>query len=285
MVGSARAIDYIRENFVPKHPVGVPRQDLDCMPFTFSLRKAALTATMIAVTSLPASALDLTNLSDDERNALRDEIRAYLLENPEVMIEVFGVLEQRQAQEQVEQDKTLVSVNAEAIFNDGFSHVMGNPDGDYTIVEFVDYQCGFCRKAHTVLQDLLAADGNIRLILKEFPILSEGSLMSAQFAISAQQQFGAEAYEVLHNELITLRGNVTEARLVELADGLELDGAAIAAGMTSDEVQRILTENRELGKRLQVTGTPAFVMNDNMARGFMELDQMQQIISAGRATQ
>lgn len=78
---------------------------------------------------------------------------------------------------------------------------------------------------------------------------------------------------------------MTEARLVELADGLELDGAAIAAGMGSAEVQRILTENRELGKRLQVTGTPAFVMNDNMARGFMELDQMQQIISAGRAAQ
>lgn len=152
------------------------------MPFPFSLRKAALTATMMtaltAAASLPASALDLTNLSNDERNALRDEIRAYLLDNPEVMIEVFAVLEQRQAQEQVEQDKTLVQVNAEAIFNDGFSHVMGNPDGDYTIVEFVDYQCGFCRKAHSVLQDLLAADGNIRLVLKEFPILGEASLMS-----------------------------------------------------------------------------------------------------------
>ena len=259
------------------------------MPISFSLRKTALTATLMmaltAVTSLPASALDLTNLSDDERNALRDEIRAYLLENPEVMVEVFGVLEQRQAQEQVEQDKHLVSVNADAIFNDGFSHVMGNPDGDYTIVEFVDYQCGFCRKAHAVLKDLLAADGNIRLVLKEFPILSEGSLMSAQFAISAQQQFGAEAYETLHNALISMRGNVTEARLAELADGLGLDGAAIAAGMSSPEVQRILTENRELGKRLQVTGTPAFVMNDTMARGFMELEQMEYLVSEGRAAQ
>lgn len=255
------------------------------MPFPFSLRKAALTATMIAATTLPVSALDLSNLSDDDRNALRDEIRAYLLENPELMIEVFAVLEDRQAQEQVEQDKTLVQVNADAIFNDGYSHVMGNPDGDYTIVEFVDYQCGFCRKAHAVLQDLLAADGNIRLVLKEFPILSEGSLMSAQFAISAQQQFGPEAYEVLHNELIILRGNVTEERLVELANDLELDGAAIAAGMGSPEVRRILTENRELGKRLQISGTPAFVMQDTLARGFLELEQMQHIISAGRAAQ
>ncbi|WP_424940162.1 DsbA family protein [Aliiroseovarius sp. S253] len=250
-----------------------------------ALRLATLTAAIGLATALPVSALDLDALTDDERNAFRDEVRAYLLENPEVLMEAIGVLEQRQAEAQVQQDKDLVTVNADAIFNDGFSHVAGNPDGDYTIVEFVDYQCGYCRKAYEVLHDLLEKDGNIRLILKEFPILSEASLMSAQFAISAQQQFGEEVYVQLHDELIAVRGAVTEERLIELADDLGLDGAAIAAGMSSPEVDRVLKENRELGKRLGITGTPAFVMKDTMARGFMELEQMEYIVSQGRAAQ
>lgn len=250
-----------------------------------ALRLASLTAVLGLATALPVAALDLETLTEDQRNAFRDEVRAYLLENPEVLMEAFGVLEQRQAQAQIQQDKDLVTVNAEALFNDGYSHVAGNPDGDYTIVEFVDYQCGYCRKAYEVLQDLLAADGNIRLILKEFPILSEESLMSAQFAISAQQQFGEEAYAKLHDALISVRGTVTEQRLIEIADELGLDGAAIAAGMNSPEVGRILAENRALGQRLQISGTPAFVMQDTMARGFMELDQMQHIIAQGRTAQ
>lgn len=250
-----------------------------------ALRLATLTAALGLATALPVSALDLGALTDDERNAFRDEVRAYLMDNPEVLMEAIGVLEQRQAEAQVQQDKDLVAVNADDIFNDGFSHVAGNPDGDYTIVEFVDYQCGYCRKAYEVLNDLLEKDGNIRLVLKEFPILSEASLMSAQFAISAQQQFGDDAYKKLHDELISVRGAVTEDRLIELADGLGLDGAAIAAGMNAPEVDRILKENRDLGKRLGITGTPAFVMKDTMARGFMELEQMEYIVSQGRAAQ
>ncbi|TQV69594.1 DsbA family protein [Aliiroseovarius halocynthiae] len=250
-----------------------------------ALRLATLTAVLGLATALPASALDLEALTEDERNAFRDEVRAYLLENPEVLMEAIGVLEQRQAQAQVQEDKDLVAVNANALFSDGYSHVAGNPDGDYTIVEFVDYQCGYCRKAYDVLQDLLAEDGNIRLILKEFPILSEASLMSAQFALSAQQQFGEAAYGKLHDELISVRGTLTEQRLIEIANELELDGAAIAAGMNAPEVERILAENRALGQRLQISGTPAFVMNDTMARGFMELDQMQHLVAQGRAAQ
>ncbi|MCK0143452.1 DsbA family protein [Aliiroseovarius sp. F20344] len=250
-----------------------------------TLRLATLTAVLGLATALPASALDLGALSEDERNAFRDEVRAYLLDNPEVLMEAFAILEQRQAEAQVQQDKDLVTVNADDIFNDGFSHVAGNPDGDYTIVEFVDYQCGYCRKAYEVLQDLLEEDGNIRLILKEFPILSEASLISARFAISAQQNFGEEAYAKLHDELIAVRGTVTEERLIEIANELGLDGSAIVAGMSSPEVDKVLKANRDLGKRLQITGTPAFVMQNTLARGYMELEQMEYMVSQGRAAQ
>ncbi|MHA6267986.1 DsbA family protein [Aliiroseovarius sp. CAU 1755] len=242
----------------------------------------ALTAALTLCTALPTMAHDMTNLSDDNRNAFRDEVRAYLMDNPEVLMEAIGVLEERQAAAQGALDKDLVRVNADALFSDGFSHVSGNPDGDITIVEFVDYQCGYCRKSYDVVQELLEKDPNIRLILKEYPILTEASVLSSRFAIAGQQLFGEEAYEKLHEALITVRGNISAQSLIKLADGLDLDGAAIAARMDALEVEAVLAENRALGQRLQITGTPAFVMHDDMARGYMPLEQMEAIIAAKR---
>lgn len=245
--------------------------------------KLALIAALTLGVAMPAQAFDLSAMSDDERNAFRDEVRAYLLDNPEVLMEAIGVLEQRQAEAQVALDDDLVKVNADALFNDGYSHVAGNPDGDITIVEFVDYQCGYCRKSYDVVQELLGKDSGVKLILKEFPILSEASMLSARFAISGQQLAGEEAYAKLHDALITLRGNVTVEGLVKLGNDLGLDGQAIADGMNTPEVDNVLAENRALGQRLQITGTPAFVMHDSMARGYMPLQQMEQIIAAKRA--
>ncbi|WP_371171040.1 DsbA family protein [Aliiroseovarius sp. 2305UL8-7] len=250
--------------------------------------KKTLTLALMLSTALTfgaagaGQALDLSNLTEDERNAFRDEIRAYLLDNPEVLMEAIGVLEERQAQQQVALDQDLVKVNAKALFEDGYSHVAGNPDGDITIVEFVDYQCGYCRKSYDVVQELLEKDGNIKLILKEFPILSDASMLSARFAISGQQLFGEEAYATLHDALITKRGAVTVDSLIEMGNELGLDGQAIADGMDATVVDAILADNRTLGQRLQISGTPAFVMHDDMARGYMPLEQMEQIIAAKR---
>src|SRR5690554_6664573 len=126
--------------------------------FSASLALLSLTA--------PAQAFDITDMSDAERSALRAEIRAYLLDNPEVIMEAVEVLEQRQAEAQARCDVDLVRINAEAIFNDGHSWVGGNPEGDITLVEFTDYRCGFCRRAHDDLTQLLELDGNIRFIVK-----------------------------------------------------------------------------------------------------------------------
>lgn len=232
-----------------------------------------------ALAATPVSALELSNLSEDERNAFRDEVRAYLLDNPEVLMEAIGVLEQRQADQQAAGDADLLKVNAEDLFNDGFSHVAGNPDGDVTIVEFVDYRCGYCRKAFADVNQLLEKDPNIRLILKEFPILGEESLASARFAVSAQVLLGEAAYAKLHDALMTLRGAATVDNLIALADGMEFDGQAIADGMEADEVTRRLGENHQLAQRLRISGTPAFVMGDTLARGYMPLAQMEAMIA------
>ena len=247
------------------------------------IRKASFAAAFSLMgLSSPALAFDITNMSEDDRSALREEIRSYLLDNPEIIMEAVGVLEQRQADAQAMGDVELVRVNADAIFDDGHSWVGGNPDGDITLVEFTDYRCGFCRRAHAEVEQLLETDGNIRFIVKEFPILGEESVLSSRFAIAVRQIAGDDSYKAAHDALIELRGPVTPATLERLAGDLDLDAAAIMAQMDSDAVTQVIAENHALAGRLQISGTPTFVIKDQMVRGYMPLADMQSLLAQTR---
>jgi len=238
-------------------------------------------ATGLAAT--PALAFEIDAMSEDERAVFRDEVRAYLLDNPDVIMEAIEVLEQRRAADQVAGDLALVATNAEAIFNDGVSFVGGNPEGDITFVEFVDYKCGYCKKAYPELQALIESDGNIRIIYKEFPILGEESLLASRFATSALLIGGDDAYEPLHDAMMTMRGNATPDNLAALADGLGLDGDAILDGLSDPRVDAIISDNHALAQRLQISGTPTFVMEDQLVRGYVPLGAMVEIVAELRA--
>lgn len=231
----------------------------------------------------PATALDLESLTEAERTLLRAEIREYLLENPEVIMEAVAVLEQREAQGQAQADSDLVKVNAEALFNDANSWVGGNPEGDLTLVEFMDYRCSYCRRAHDDVSGLLAADGNIRFVIKEFPILGEESVLASRFAIATRQVAGDEAYKSVHDALMTYSGSMNETGFLRLADTLGLDATAIIAKMNSDAVTEVIAANHALGQRMQISGTPSFVLGDQMLRGYLPQDAMQRIADEIRA--
>lgn len=240
-------------------------------------------ATMFALASTPLAATDIGAMSAEETADFRAAVRAYLMDNPEVLLEAIGVLEQREAAAQAADDDALIAVNADALFNDGFSVVQGNPDGDITIVEFVDYRCGYCKRAFPEVQELVASDGDIRLILKEFPILGEDSVLAAQFAVSAQILLGDAAYVALHDEMMTMRGNVSESALVAIADRLGLDGAAIVAGMQNPAVNQVIGANHALGQRMGISGTPSFVVGEQMLRGYVPLANMRALVAQERA--
>ncbi|MGL4319271.1 MAG: DsbA family protein [Paracoccaceae bacterium] len=237
----------------------------------------------IALCCLMAATPALAEMTDSERSALREEIRAYLLENPEVILEAMDELQARQDVAAAARDKELLSANMDAIINDGHSWVGGNPNGDVTIVEFMDYRCGYCRKAHAEVNELVSSDGNIRYIVKEYPILGEESLLSSQFAIAVQQLHGDEAYKTAHNALITLRSEATVETLGLLAGDLGLDPAPILARMGGPEVQAVLQANFALGQTMEINGTPTFVMGDTLLRGYVELESMRQIVADERA--
>jgi protein-disulfide isomerase len=134
----------------------------------------------------------------------------------------------------------------DAIFNSAFDWVGGNPDGDVVLVEFMDYRCGFCRRAHPEVEDLIELDGNIRYVVKEFPILGEQSVLASQFAIATRIVNGDDAYAQMNDALITMRGDVNEASLAATANELGLDPAPILDAMDDPLVAQTIAYNRDL---------------------------------------
>jgi len=241
--------------------------------------KFLATCALLIGLGLPVQAFDLNEMSAAERQIFRDEIRAYLLENPEVLVEAINVLEQRQKTVDAQTDQDLIIANAAALFDDGFSYVGGNPDGDVTVVEFLDYKCGFCKRAHPDITELVKSDGNIRYIVKEFPILGEQSLLGARFAVSVLLNSDHETYGAAHDRLMTLRGDINGATLERLATSLGLDATRVMGGMNDASVTRIIEENRALGVRMKISGTPTFVLGDQMLRGYLPLQGMRKIVA------
>lgn len=227
----------------------------------------------------PLAALELDAMTDAERNAFRAEVRAYLLDNPEVLQEAIAVLRLREHEAQVSQDTALVQTHAEAIFNDGHSYVGGNPDGDVTIVEFLDYRCGYCKRAFPEVEALIAGDGNIRFVVKEYPILGEASVIAARYAIATKFVAGEEAYKNVHDTLMEYSGDITPQSLGRLAGALDLDHDAISAEMDSDRVTAVIAENRALGDLMQISGTPTFIFQDQMVRGYVDSASMEALLA------
>ncbi|MDO7707036.1 MAG: DsbA family protein, partial [Loktanella sp.] len=164
------------------------------------------------------------------------------------------------------------------LHDDPNSWVGGNLEGDIIIVEFMDYKCGYCKKAYPEVAHLLTTDGNIRYIVKEFPILGDQSMLAAQFAIATKLVAGDEAYETVHNTLMEFRGDITPDMLTKLGESLDLDTAAITVEMEGAEVAKVINDNRLLGQAMQISGTPTFVVQDQMLRGYVPFDQMVQIV-------
>lgn len=224
-------------------------------------------------------------LDDAARAALQTEIRSYLLANPEILTEMVALLETRRQAEVAAADKAMIAGNTAAIFDDGFSFVGGNPEGSVTLVEFLDYQCGYCRRAQPDITRLIETDGDIRWIVKELPILGPGSELAARAAIATLISVGPEAYADLNQRLMKLQGPIDAEILDRVLGEAGLDAAAIRAGMQTDEITRRLQATRDLASNLQVSGTPTFVLGDRMLRGAMPLEEMAALIETQRTPQ
>ena len=236
----------------------------------------------LALIAGTASAEGLTDMSDGEREAFRAEVRAYLLENPEVIMEAVQVLEERKALASAENDRLMVENNVTALTEDGYSYVAGNPEGAITIVEFLDYRCGYCKKSHPEVQALLNSNDDIRLIVKEFPILGEDSLLASRAATSVLVH-QRDVYHTFSDLLMEHTGPINEITLGDIAIEAGADSDLMFANMEDDVVTQILRKNHELAKSMQISGTPTFVIGTEMIRGYIPLDMMQQMVEEIRS--
>jgi protein-disulfide isomerase len=250
---------------------------------TLALTAALVTAPGGAALAQEQSSPAQTDMSDAEREALRIEIRAYLLEHPEVLMEAIQILEARRNADALNADAELVAAHREQLFNDPNSWVGGNPDGDVTLVEFLDHRCGYCKRAHPELEELLERDPNVRLVVKEFPILGPDSVAAGRMATAANMIDPAK-YGDLNDALMTYNGQLNEAAAYRVAASIGYDIAELKRVAASAEVEAQIQDNYELAKALGVRGTPSFVLGDRIIRGYLPVDDMLAAVAEARAT-
>jgi len=209
-------------------------------------------------------------------------VEAALVNNPDMILDALRKLDGRKKQDDLKADADLIAANRTALHNDAMSWVSGNPEGDITVVEFIDYKCGYCRKAHSEVAELIKSDGNIRLIIKEYPILGEESLYSARLAIATLNTLGSEAYAKIHNLLMTHSGPVNPQTAAAILAKAGLDAAAVLPALRTKQVDDQIALTSALARRLNITGTPGFVFNNQIVRGYVSLASMRTIIEHHR---
>jgi len=224
---------------------------------------------MVVSIQMPASA----EITETDRAELNEMIRDYILANPEVVREALIDLGRREERQRVEMAMTLLR-------EDAGDPVLGNPDGSFVIYEFSDYNCGYCKRVFQPLQELIAGDSDIKLIIKEFPILSETSLLAAQAAVAAQAQ---GVFPEFHIAMMTARGAISMDSIIDAARVAGADTARLQADMNSPAVAAIIERTRSAAQALDISGTPGLVIGSQVIPGAISIEQMREIVAAERA--
>ncbi len=250
------------------------------------LRVPALLMTFLCMAWLnpqPAAATDLANLTAVEREVLREEIRQLLLENPDIIIDALEAQRTMEAAEQEASDAQLIARFGDELFHDSHSWVGGNLDGDITLVEFLDYNCGFCRKSADVVDELIETDGNIRFVVKEYPILGTNSEIAALLAVSVLQLAGDQQYKSVHDLMMTHEGPYDDGFVSEVAGLAGIDPELIVEHIDSLTPHDAISANFQLAGNMGINSTPTFVIGNRMVRGYIPYSEMQEIVNQQRS--
>jgi protein-disulfide isomerase len=207
------------------------------------------------------------SFSADQKQQIEKIIKDYLVANPEIIIEIQSALEAKMEKEQAEKLKLAIAQNAKEIYRHPNAAIAGNPDGDITVVEFFDYNCGYCKRAFGDVAKLVEQDKNIRVVFAELPIIRDESEPVSRIALAARLQ---GKYWEVHRELIALKGLVNEAAALKVAEKAGLDMTKLKADMNSSEVKAELDRIKSLAKKMGINGTPHFLVGDRAVGGAPE---------------
>lgn len=243
---------------------------------------ASLTALMLAATSMTFTG---ASANEEKTNFNRSEIetivRDYLLSNPQIMLDVQTALQEKQRELQQKAVLEVIETSSDELFKSEYDGVIGNPEGDVTVVEFFDYNCGFCKRAQTDMETLVKNDSNIRFVLKEFPILSEDS-HKAHVVSMAVHLMAPEKYTEFHKLLLGGSERSTEETAIKVALSLGLDEKNLRQHMQDPRIAKAFSQTYQLAEQLQITGTPGYVIGTEIVSGAMGEQVLREKIAAAR---
>ena len=242
-----------------------------------TLIKRIFVAALLLVLPLAATAQEA--MTEDR---VRELVRETILANPEILVEAIAILEERAAQDRVTASADIIAAQRQLLERDSNAPVLANPDGDVTIVEFFDYNCPYCRRAVPAVEGLIEADPGIRLVYREWPILGEGSVFAARAALAARQQ---GFYEEFHWAMMGMNGRAEERSVLRIAEEVGLDIDRLRADMEAPEVAEHIETSIRLADLLGITGTPTFILGDNLVPGAVEQDVLQRLVDEVREEQ
>ena len=236
-------------------------------------------------TLLASTVMLLLPLSVFAHELNEDRIKELVLEaireNPEIVLEAVQIIEERQQADQNVAAEQVLSAERAALEQDPNAPVLGNPNGDVTVVEFFDYNCPYCRRVKPHIEALLAADPNVRVVYREWPILGEGSVFAARAALASRQQ---GKYEEFHWAMMEINGRAEEATVIRVAEQVGLDIEQLRRDMDGPDIAEHIETSMRLSRALGFNGTPSFVIGDSLAPGLIEADQMIELVKQARAS-
>ena len=243
---------------------------------TRTFAAAALVALACAAPSTPV----LAQQGTPDKEAIEQIVKDYLMAHPEVLIDSLNAYQKKQEAAEAEAQRQALVSRQDELFRNPASPVLGNPKGDVTLVEFFDYQCGYCKAVHADVRRLIDSDAKIRLVYKEFPILGPASITASRAALAARKQ---GKYDALHVALMENRGQLDDDKIFRIATSAGLDLDQLKKDMQAPEISEALQRNLRLASELNIRGTPAFVVGDQIVPGAVSLDKLKELIASGRA--
>lgn len=243
--------------------------------FQTLLRALAASTLLLLTAPLPATA----QMTPAQRGEVEAVIKDYLLNNPEILRDAFVELERRQKAEEEQARIKAISELSGLIFNAPKQAVFGNPNGKVTLVEFFDYNCGYCKRAMDDIAALMKEDKDLRFVLKDFPVLGPGSVEAAEVAIAMLNHASGDKYWQFHAKLLNSRGQIGKAQAMAVAKELGVDMARLEKDVAFPQTRAVLQDIMKIADRLQLSGTPTFILADEVIVGAVGRDQLRQRIA------
>lgn len=246
------------------------------------LRIPPMAAALLALSLTCGGAARAADMAPEQKKAIEAVVRDFLMANPEVLQEAMSELEKRQQEAQRGAQKEALTSEKAKLFNSPHQAVVGNPQGDVTLVEFFDYNCAYCKRALSDLTEISKSDPKLRIVLKDFPVLGPDSIDASKVALAVRQQLKGDRYFDYHARLMGSKGRVGKERAMALAKDMGVDLTRLAKDTEGPEVQAAIEETVRLGDRLGLTGTPSFIIGDEVISGAVGLSPLKQVVAGVR---